>query len=583
MFLTKLEVLGFKSFAQKLRMEFGQGVTCIVGPNGCGKTNVADAIRWVLGEQSAKALRGGSMDDVIFNGTANRKPLGMAEVALTFSNSARLLPLDYDEITVSRRIFRNGVSEYFLNKTACRLKDIKDMFFDTGIGSHAYSLIEQEMVENVLSDNSGHRRFLFEEAAGIMKYKSRKREALLKLEATENDLLRVNDILLEIERETNALRRQIAKARRYKRLEEQIKNLDVSLGLIAYEGHDNEVKKLSAELDSRSAGKEQASAAVRSLEASLEKLKLDLVEEEKKVGAAAEELAVIEEEQTRIRDESLVLTERRQALRSKAEGLEEDLQGAGAKSLTISERFGQAATELSGVEAALAKNLEDVKLKEEALAATEQKLLELRSSVQSVAAAVQQAKTNAAHRHSKLDEVAAMREEIARQLKTVTEDISQLEARLSELGSSESALGGELEEQSARHGDLENRIRENQAQLSSSESMLADLSQRESVLVGNVKRLEGRLSGLECVAAQRREQNKAMREAMSKVTGRIAGLLEDLVSVPEELTSALDALLYEYGPIVIAGDRDSALSCVAALCEASQSRFTVLVNDESDR
>lgn len=345
MFLTKLEFLGFKSFAQKLRMEFGQGVTCIVGPNGCGKTNVADAIRWVLGEQSAKALRGGSMDDVIFNGTANRKPLGMAEVALTFSNSARLLPLDYDEITISRRIFRNGVSEYFLNKTACRLKDLKDMFFDTGIGSHAYSLIEQEMVENVLSDNSGHRRFLFEEAAGIMKYKTRKREALLKLEATENDLLRVNDLLLEIERETNALRRQIAKARRYKRLEEEIRNLDVSLGLIAYERHDTEAKRLTGELESCAAGREKASAAVRSLEASLERLKLNLIDEEKRVSAAAQELAVIEDEQATIRDGTLVLTERREALSSKGEGLREDLRNADAKILTIVQRYDQATNE----------------------------------------------------------------------------------------------------------------------------------------------------------------------------------------------------------------------------------------------
>lgn len=583
MFLTKLECLGFKSFAQKLRMEFGQGITCIVGPNGCGKTNVADSIRWVLGEQSAKALRGGSMDDVIFNGTASRKPVGMAEVALTFSNSGRLLPLDYDEITISRRIFRDGVSEYFLNKTPCRLKDIKDMFFDTGIGSHAYSLIEQEMIDNVLSDNSGHRRFLFEEAAGIMKYKTRKREALLKLEATENDLLRVNDILLEIERETNSLRRQIARARRYKRLEEEIKSLDVALGLIAYRQYDDQVNTLSSGLDKCIANKEQVSTAMRTFEASLERLKLNLVEEERKLSGAAEELASVEEQQTQIRDRILVLKERRQALTSKGEGLSEDIRNAYEKTQTIAQRFHEATSELAGLETALGKNREDVRLEEERLAGKEQELVELRSSVQSLASVVDQKKTHLTQRRSKLDELTAMREEIERQLKALADEISQLEARLSELRSSEETLGGEIESQRGKLGETERKISENLAERDSLDSRLAELSEEESLLLGSVKRIEGRLGGLECVAAEHVEQNQTIRSALAKVSGHVIGLLEDLVSVPAELSSAFDALFYEYGSVVVAGDRETALSCVSVLSQASRGRFTILVNDNANR
>src|SRR5207247_685545 len=214
-------------FVDRTVVEFGDGITGVVGPNGCGKTNVSDAIRWVLGEQSAKTLRGDSMEDVIFNGCPTRKPVGMAEVHVTFRNDRGILPTEFTEVTVSRRVFRSGLSEYFLNKTPCRLKDIRDLFYGTGMGSHAYSVIERSMVDHVLSDNSGHRRFLFEEAAGITKYKSRKKEALNKLEATEGDLTRLNDIVFEIERELRSLARQVGKARRYQRLRDSIRDLDL--------------------------------------------------------------------------------------------------------------------------------------------------------------------------------------------------------------------------------------------------------------------------------------------------------------------------------------------------------------------
>src|SRR6267142_5315902 len=229
MFLQKIELQGFKSFVDKTDLYFGDGITGVVGPNGCGKTNVSDAIRWVMGEQSAKTLRGDSMEDVIFNGSPVRKPIGMAEVHLTFRNDRGVLPTEFTEVTVSRRVFRSGLSEYFLNKTPCRLKDIKDLFFDTGMGSHAYSVIERSMVDNILSDNSGHRRFLFEEASGITKYKARKKEALHKLDATEGDLTRLNDIVFEIERELRSLARQVGKARRYQRLRDSIRDLDLTL------------------------------------------------------------------------------------------------------------------------------------------------------------------------------------------------------------------------------------------------------------------------------------------------------------------------------------------------------------------
>src|SRR2546423_7447973 len=218
MHLQSLELLGFKSFADKTVFNFHEGVTAIVGPNGCGKSNVLDAIRWVLGEQSAKSLRGGEMADVIFNGTDNRKPVGFAEVSLTFSDCASELEVDWNEVRVSRRVYRDGNSEYFLNKTGCRLRDIQNLFADTGVARAAYSMMEQGKIDMILSSRPEDRRAVFEEAAGITKYKTQKREALRKLEATEANLLRIGDIIKEVKRQIGSLQRQAGKARRYQGL-----------------------------------------------------------------------------------------------------------------------------------------------------------------------------------------------------------------------------------------------------------------------------------------------------------------------------------------------------------------------------
>src|SRR5690348_9158477 len=218
MYLKNLTVLGFKSFADKTSLNFQPGVTAIVGPNGCGKSNVSDAIRWVLGEQSAKSLRGGEMADVIFNGTDTRKPLGFAEVSLTFAECASELKVDWNEVRVSRRVYRDGNSEYFLNKTPCRLRDIQNLFADTGIARAAYSMMEQGKIDMILSSRPEDRRAVFEEAAGVTKYKTQKREALRKLEATEANLLRIGDIIKEVKRQIGSLQRQAGKARRYQAL-----------------------------------------------------------------------------------------------------------------------------------------------------------------------------------------------------------------------------------------------------------------------------------------------------------------------------------------------------------------------------
>lgn len=225
--LKSIELQGFKSFVDRTRLDFDHGITAILGPNGCGKSNIVDAVRWVLGEQSAKQLRGGKMDDVIFKGTTKRRPVGMAEVTLTFENEDRGLPIDFSEVAIKRRVTRDGGSDYFLNGSACRLKDLRDLFFDSGVNNTSYSIIEESMIKSILNENNDDLRHLLEEGSGITKYKARRKETQRKLDRTQGDLVRLYDIIDEIGKEVRSLQRQVGKARRHQRLFGEIRAMDL--------------------------------------------------------------------------------------------------------------------------------------------------------------------------------------------------------------------------------------------------------------------------------------------------------------------------------------------------------------------
>lgn len=249
MYLKSIEVQGFKSFANRINFEFHNGITCIVGPNGSGKSNVADAVRWVLGEQSAKLLRGTNMQDVIFSGTETRKAQGYAYVAITLDNSDHSLNVDFEEVTVSRRVYRSGESEYKINGASCRLKDVNELFYDTGIGKEGYSVIGQGQIDKILSTKPEDRRELFDEAAGIVKFKHRKEEALKKLESEHQNLVRVQDILSELEKQLGPLEKQFLKAKEYLKLRDMLKQYDVTTYLMEQENGDKQISDLEDKID----------------------------------------------------------------------------------------------------------------------------------------------------------------------------------------------------------------------------------------------------------------------------------------------------------------------------------------------
>ena len=282
MYLKSIEVHGFKSFANKIVLDFHNGITGIVGPNGSGKSNVSDAVRWVLGEQRAKQLRGSSMQDVIFAGTENRKPLSYAYVAITLDNSDHVLDIDFKEVTVARRVYRSGESEYLINGSPCRLKDVQELFYDTGIGKEGYSIIGQGQIERILNGRPEERRELFDEAAGIVKYKRRKVAAQKKLEIERDNLVRINDILSELERQVGPLERQSEKAKIYLKKREELKTYDVNMFLLEVEHIDSQMKEVlsnyqiaDTQLKETTAAYDKTKEEYGKMEAAIEKMDAD--------------------------------------------------------------------------------------------------------------------------------------------------------------------------------------------------------------------------------------------------------------------------------------------------------------------
>lgn len=291
MHLKSVEIIGFKSFADKVKLSFEQGMTAIVGPNGCGKSNVSDAIRWVIGEQSPKAMRSSKMTDVIFNGTDKRKPLGMAEVSVTFADCEKTLDVEYDEVTITRRVFQSGDGQYFINKTPCRLKDIQRLLMDTGIGSSSYSFMMQGRIDQILSSRPEDRRSVFEEASGITKFKADKKEAIRKLDHTEANLIRLADVIREVKRQIGSLQRQAGKARRYKTFSAELRQLDIYATRENLKIIDNQIKQFQVEL----AKTEQELVVVRrevdEIESSNVSVRESLVKVEREI-ASTQEYAV---------------------------------------------------------------------------------------------------------------------------------------------------------------------------------------------------------------------------------------------------------------------------------------------------
>ncbi|MGE5180374.1 MAG: chromosome segregation protein SMC [Bacteroidota bacterium] len=585
MFLKRLDIQGFKSFPQRVRVDFGPGITAVVGPNGSGKTNIVEAIRWVLGEQNMRHLRGDTLEDVIFTGSAQRKPLGMAEVALTMYNSRGVLPSEYTELAISRRTFRNAQSEYFINKNLCRLRDVRDLFLDTGMGSHAYSLIERGMVDNVLSDESGHRRFLFEEAAGIMRYKTRKKEALQKLELTVTDLTRVNDVVGEIEREVRSLARQVGKARKYGRLKDEIRAIDLGLAKEEHDRLTSGTGGLRAERVSLEQRRAERAGHLARHEAELEELKLELLKREGEVRLAQEALSEHEARGAALLNEVAVLRERRSGLLEKLEHARsestrlsasvEEVRAAAARLAEEQIRLEQVTREKAAEEESLAVRLgalgPALEERRSALATRKQLSLDL------FQARVEQ-ESSARSLRTKEEDLGRRREELAAQLASVAREEETLRATLEDTARSieqsagvvEEAKGGvqaaaeriaAVERRLLAQDETEKRARETHAALESRHATLTELK----------KSYEGYDASVRWLVAGPSRQ------------ARLLGTVGDVLHASGEWLVALEAALGEAVQFIVAERTESALQALAALEESGEGRATFIALDRISR
>ena len=568
--IKRLEIIGFKSFVDKVVLDFPQGVTAIVGPNGCGKSNIVDAIRWVMGEQSAKNLRGRQMEDVIFGGAETRKPLGMAEVSLVFSTDDGRVPakyLEYSEIQVTRRLYRDGESEYLLNKTPCRLMDIAELFMDTGVGARAYSIIEQGRIGMILLSKPEERRFLIEEAAGVTKFKARKQVALKKIEVTRQNLLRLGDIVAEIRRQLNALQRQAKKAEKFRACREELKEIELLFAARRYSAQESERTRLVGELAGLNGREAAASAELEGRELALEERKIALLEEEKGLNASQEEIFRLKSDcqggENRLefqRKEALNLERQVVRLQEELITLERQLAEAGVELQTLEERKGAFGVEAVG--------------EEQALELRERELEEMTAAERLTAGALEETRRALFALLSEIAQAANQQSGAAKRLEGLAERAER--NRREEL-----SLRERLTEAQGRGSDLERGIAAEQAAKEGLQARLSALRQREEELKGRLAALEhdlqarrdelsraaSRLHSLQELEAQLAGYGQGVRTLLlaDAFKGRFRGLVADALETAEEYETALEAVLGERLQSVLAAGPADVLEAVAHL------------------
>ena len=563
MFLQKLDVHGFKSFLDRTEIRFGPGITCIVGPNGCGKTNLTDAIRWVLGEQSAKQLRGETMEDVIFGGSVKRKPVGMAEVSLLLSNARGTLPTEYSEVQIGRRVYRSGASEYFLNKTPVRLRDVRELFYGTGMGSHAYSVIERAMVDHVLSDASGHRRFLFEEASGITKYKQRKREALSKLEATETDVLRVQDIIFELDRELGSLSRQVARTRRAERLRSGIRDLDLRLSCEKHQERFARERHLAEQQQEEAVRREASAAELARREAEAVTQKTALLDLERELSEARQALADAETERARAEHEAAVLGER-------AEGLGRQLGELGEDRTRLETRLADLAAREHELRAQLAALAEEVAHAAAESARQERVVAELEDTIKARREVATQNKQltlgllqDEAGRRAECEGARARLSALAERRRAAEEHLAALAERLRALEVDEAAARSEEAALAAEAQAVAARVGETQAALAAAEEQLAAAGQEEADRREALTGARVRIEALEDIKSQMEGLEEGVKALLAEGSRLgVRGVVADLLVVEPGYLDAVEALL---GPVLGAAVVDSEADAERAL------------------
>ena len=578
MYLKSIEMQGFKSFANKIKLEFKDGITGIVGPNGSGKSNVADAVRWVLGEQSARELRGSSMTDVIFSGTETRKPMGYASVSLCLDNADHVLSNDFEEITVTRRVYRSGESEYLINGSVCRLKDVSELFFDTGIGKEGYSIIGQGQVEKILSGKPEERRELFDEAAGIVKYKKRKNASVKKLESEKENLTRLNDILSELEKQLDPLKSQSDKARVFLDKREELKRMEIEAFLLESDRKNKEIEGID----------EKLKIADTDLKAADEEIEKNSASYQDAVKKLEEFDALIENKRREISENSL----QREKLEGDIKVLKEQINALNSSSEFLENRCRELKFQKE-------KNRGEVQTLEKSKAEIDEKTLSYKSEADAKHEAYEKLKEEVSGVDSEIEqkqnELFALlndRSRIKSEIERYDTMLSQskdkkreLDERIENAGSGADELDKNIENTLARLDevakkieDLEDKREQIAKKLQAADEEIKKLDEKHHELEGEYHEKKARLDSLKNMAERYEGYGNSIRKVMEfkRENKGICGVVADIIKVKEKYETAIETALGGNIQNIVTKDEATAKKMIEMLREKREGRATFL-------
>ncbi|MBG9656787.1 chromosome segregation protein SMC [Bacillus firmus] len=576
MFLKRLDVIGFKSFAERITVDFVPGVTAVVGPNGSGKSNITDAIRWVLGEQSAKSLRGAKMEDVIFAGSDSRRAQNFAEVTLTLDNADQGLPIEYSEVSVTRRVYRSGDSEYLINKQTCRLKDIVDLFMDSGLGREAFSIISQGRVEEILNSKAEERRIIFEEAAGVLKYKTRKKKAEGKLSETQDNLNRVNDILHELETQVEPLNIQASIAKDYLQQKEELEKIEVALTVYEIEDLHSKWEQLSRQLELHTEDEMKLSAVIQNKEAKMEELKEHIAAIDESVNDLQDVLRHASEELEKLEGRKEVLKERKKNASQNKDQLHRNMRELTMKIAELKEQEekhsalrGKVKTEAVKLQKALKEKQEQLKLFSEN---TEEKIESLKSDY------IEVLNSQAASRNElqNIDQQLSQQGQRSSRLEMDNEkyiaDRKKNEEKKQKIQSNLENLQKELENQvhlfrneDRKLESLKNNYQKQEKTLYQAYQYLQQAKSRQEMLEEMEEDFSGFFQGVK----------EVLKARGSKLQG-IEGAVAELIQVPKEYETAIETALGGAMQHIIVQDEQDGRSAIQFLKKNSYGRATFL-------
>lgn len=575
--LTKLEIKGFKSFADRVVINFDEGITGIVGPNGCGKSNVVDSIRWVLGEQKSRVLRSDKMENIIFNGTKARKQTQLAEVSLTFSNTKNLIPTEYAQITITRRYYRSGDSEYLLNGVTCRLKDITNLFLDTGIASNSYSIIELKMVDDLLNDKDNSRRFLFEEAAGISKFKIRKKETLKKLGDTDADLDRVEDLLFEIEKNLKSLEKQANQAKKYYALKEDYKKSSIALAKMSIDNQQNHFDRIHATITEENDKKLALSALANEKEAAIAAAKADLINKEKLLSSRQKTLNEHVSQIRQYESDKKIKNERQRFLQDRIESLKEQISHDKQSNERASLSLNGLREEAKQAESEVALVLDEVEYLKEAY--EKQKVLTAESTekLRSLNQYYSEKKDKQFQLSKDIEIKAIQLKSLLTELNKTSEDSDHQNANLEEFEKRLSEITLEKAEIQTKYDHLKHAEEALKTQIAAANETLQ--IEKETLTVTN-RTLDARQNEYNLTKSLVENLEgfpEAIKFLKKNKQWKDAPLLSDIISCSENHRVAIENYLESYMNYYVVDSQEDALKAVTLLSDASRGKANFFI------